>query len=90
MRIDRKTIIACVLCVFFWNWATTGGRDDDTRPRPLDDRPVLRWIAKAARTLLWISLAAEGPPKPETQRVDLVHARTGDDGQPMLDHGRGW
>jgi hypothetical protein len=52
-------------------------------PTPAPERPVLRWLAKAAKNLLWIALIAEPPPKEQ-----LVQQRIGDDGFPMLDHGR--
>ena len=42
-----------------------------------------RWLAKAAKNLLWIALVVEPPPKEQ-----LVQQRIGDDGFPMLDHGR--
>ena len=51
---------------------------------------MLRWIAKAARTLLWVSLLAEKPPaepQPDHQ-VRAVHI--GDDGYPVIHNGRGW
>lgn len=93
MRLDRKTILTCVACVILWNWATGTGGDSRPTPRPLDDRPILRWVAKTARTLLWLSLVAEGPPEcepcpPTDQR--LVHSTIGDDGYPQLNHAEGW
>lgn len=93
MRFDRNTLLACVICVILWNWATGTGGDIRPTPRPLDERPVLKWVAKAARTLLWISLVAEGPPQPQPcQPADqrLVHSTIGADGYPRLNHAEGW
>ena len=89
MRLDRSTVLACVVCVVLWSWATGTGRDDSPtpRPRPLDDRPVLRWVSRTAKALLWFSLIAEKPP---TAPAFVATVQTGPDGQPMLDHGRGW
>jgi hypothetical protein len=53
-------------------------------PIPQNDRPVLRLIAKAAKTALWFMLIAE--PAPE-QRQMAQHA-VGDDGFPVIDHAR--
>jgi hypothetical protein len=50
---------------------------------------VLRWIARAAKTALWIMIFAEGPP---AQDRPLVHAHgdVGEDGYATIQHGRGW
>lgn len=95
MKLDRSTVFACIVCAALGAWATSGGHDDSwpgpgpgPRPRPLDDRPVLKWVARIAKTVLWVSLFTEDPSHQD--RVELAHARVGDDGEPMLDHGRGW
>lgn len=89
MRIDRNTILACVVCLVLWNWGTsTGGSTPGPSPRPIDDRPVLKWIARAAKTLLWVSLIAEPPPADRLYGTASV--MVDEDGRPMLDHGRGW
>lgn len=90
MKFDRSTVFACVLAIMFWSWATgTGGNDHSPGPgpRPLDDRPVLKWVARVARTLLWVSLVTEPPP---SDRVYTASVMVDADGVPMLDHGRGW
>lgn len=83
---DRKTVlvIAAAFAIGYWYSGSTA------RPSPWapeQDRPVLRWIAKAAKSMLWIAVFAEGPPAENR----LVHSPpVGDDGFPMVDHGQGW
>ena len=88
MKIDRKTLILCVACLLIGSWGSSTSAPDvgpfGPAPRPLDDRPVLKWIARAARGLLWISLMTEQPPKPEAQHLAKHY---GDD---QIDFGRGW
>jgi hypothetical protein len=56
---------------------------------PQPDRPVLRVIARLAKTFLWVALVADGPPA-EAAEYQTVRARVGDDGHQVLEHGRGW
>lgn len=84
MNLDRKTLLICAVCLCV-GWYTAGGSKPAV-PTPLDDRPVLRWIARAAKTLLWVSLVAEEPPQPEPSLSDVAIQ----DGQPIVNHGRGW
>lgn len=82
--IDRKTVLtfaaAFALC---WFWQTQAHS-----PAPQPDRPVLRFIARVAKNLLWVALVAE-PPPPPAHDPHLVHAPPiGDDGYPVIDHGR--
>lgn len=84
MKLDRNTVLICIVCLWLGSWSSSSSAPD-ARPKPLDDRPVLRWIARAARTLLWVSLVAEEPPKPQPEPQHV--AGRGDD---HLDFGRGW
>lgn len=89
MTVDRKLIFACLVAFVVGSWASSSGDSSGPfgpRPRPLDERPILKWIAKAARTLLWVSLMAEGPPAEEP--VDAAHLAQHRGEQ--LDFGRGW
>lgn len=52
-------------------------------------RPVLAAIVRAAKNLLWISLAFEPPPAVAQSRLVETPA-VGEDGFPVIDHGRGW
>lgn len=84
IRISAKHLaIVCLVCLAA-GWWLSPSRD----PEPQPSRPVLRWIAKAAKNALWFMLIAEPPPA--DQKAYVVHARVGEDGQPLLDHGRGW
>lgn len=80
MKIDRSTLLVLVI-VFAAGWWMSSKSAPAPGPQ---DRPVLRWIAKAAKNLLWVALIAE-PPPPEFQHV--VHARVGRDGFQILDNG---
>lgn len=88
---DRKTVSIAVvaLAVGYW-WACSPNTPKPYQPRP--DRPVLRFLAKAAKTFLWVAMFAEKSPElePDAERHHVVQARVGDDGYPLLDHGRGW
>ena len=55
---------------------------------PAPDRPVIKWLAKAAKNLLWIAVFIE-PPPPEVPD-DLPRARVGADGFKIVEHKRGW
>lgn len=75
-------IVVCLVCIAAGWWMAS--------PRPISpepQRPVVRLISRLAKTFLWIAVFAEPAPEPDVQ---LVHARIGADGQPLLDHGRGW
>ena len=83
MKIDRSTVLVLVI-VFAAGWWTSSRPSPSPAPGPAD-RPVLRWIAKAAKNLLWIALVAEPPPAEPTTRV--VHARVDREGFQILENG---
>ena len=83
MTADRKTVAIVLVCLVAGYWLA--GQHPST---PSNDRPVLRWVARAARGLLWLSLAAEPPPQAE--QTYIVHATIGPDGAQTLNHARGW
>lgn len=90
MKLDRNTLL--VLAAGFLLWWLSGPPAPQPQPfAPPTDRPVLRWIARAAKTALWIMVFAEGPPA-EQARGQLVHAHgeIGEDGFQRIDHSRGW
>ena len=89
MNIDKRLIYAFVAGLAVAYWMHSGGSAPvpspfNPMPSPQHDRPVLRMIARAAKTALWFMLIAE--PAPE-QRQMAQHA-VGDDGFPVIDHAR--
>jgi len=83
--LDRKTLLVVVAALAVGYWLAGGAQ----RLTPETDRPVLRWIVKTAKSLLWIALVAE--PAPPEQTTRLVQSRAvGEDGYPLVDHGQGW
>lgn len=84
--IDRKTVLL-LAAAFMIGYFASGSSSPTPTPQ---DRPVLRWIARAAKSLLWVALIAEPPPAEAAER-HLVHAPpVGEDGYQVLDHGKGW
>jgi hypothetical protein len=87
MKIDRTTllVIAAAFLIGYW-WPASESRPDAT-----PSRPVVRWIAKVAKNLLWVALVAEEPPKGHQPDHRIVQSDPiGEDGYPLLDNGRGW
>jgi hypothetical protein len=81
MKLDRNTLLVLVV-VFAAGWWTS------SRPAPgpgPQDRPVLRWIAKAAKNLLWVAVFVEpAPPEPPAA---VVKSRVDRDGFQILENG---
>lgn len=87
--IDRKVVAAVLVGVAVGWWMTD--RCPQPQPGPLENRPVMKWVARAARWALWLSLAAEKPPAPQPQPEELATRHLiGPDGEPVIDHSRGW
>ena len=82
---NRQLVFLCCLCLAA-GWWLARSPSSPVNPTPATDRPVLRFLAKAAKTFLWVALVAEKPPA----EPQLVHARIGVDGEPVLDHSQGW
>jgi len=76
--ISRNTLLAFVVgfALAWWNFAS---KPDAT---PLDDRPVLQWVARLAKFGLWVALAAEPPPDDR----QIARAVSPD----SVNHNRGW
>lgn len=55
---------------------------------PAKPRPVLKFIARVAKTFLWVALVAEKTPT-ASDRVNF-QATVGSDGYATLDNRRGW
>lgn len=84
---DRTTVIVVLAALAAGYWLASSSKSP--LGPPANDRPVLRWIAKAAKGLLWVALVAEQPPEP-AENTYVVHATVGPDGAPCLNHARGW
>jgi len=80
----RTLIVACAACAFL-GWCYSSG---DSGPRPLSERPVAKWLSRAARAGLWVLWCAEPNPNPQPQFVHAPAPR-GDDRR-EVNHGRGW
>lgn len=83
MTINRNTVYLLAAGLLIGWWASQPA----AKPQPLEDRPVLRWIAKTAKTLLWVAVFVE--PAPPEQPPE-IRAHVGEDGYVVVDHGRGW
>jgi hypothetical protein len=83
MNLNRNTVAVIVVALAVGWWLGQPAR----RPQPLEDRPVVRWIVRAAKQLLWIAVFVEEPP---AERHMEVQAVVGPDGYVKVDHGRGW
>jgi hypothetical protein len=79
MTIDRRIIGVFLLGLVLGSWWTSS----TTGWTPHKDRPVVTWLAGAAKRLLWIAIVADPPPAE-------AEARVGEDGYRMVQHGRGW
>lgn len=85
MIIDRKTvlIVFAALAVGYW-------LSGSALPQPAQDRPVVRWVVRTAKQLLWLAAFADPPPVPAEPHQRLVQSPAiGEDGYPVIDHGRG-
>lgn len=99
MKFDKRiAAIAVVALLIGFSWG--GGRWERYPfvPIPLPtpapapgpkDRPFLKFVFRTAKNLLWLAAFAEEPP-PEQPDTRLVRAPLiGEDGFPIVDHGRG-
>lgn len=83
----RKLVLICAAC-FAFGLFMAGESTAPEIPRP-ENRPALRWIARIAKTFLWVALAAEKPPADEPP-AQLVHAHRQTDGSETLQFREGW
>ena len=81
----RQAIVAGVVCLAA-GWWLASSPSSPIRPEP--ERPVLRLLAKLARMGLWVMWCAD-PPPPQVSEL-VYHARVDQNGQRVLDHGKGW
>ena len=84
---DRNIVIAGLVCLAI-GWWLASSPVSPIRPEPLrPDRPVLKLIARVAKSFLWVMMVAERPP---VEQANIVHARIDADGHQVLNHGQGW
>jgi hypothetical protein len=83
---DRSTVFAVLAVLAIWWWATPS-RPAPRPWAPQQERPVVAWVIRTAKSLLWLAAFAERPPAAPDQ---TVQQRIGDDGFPLVDHSRGW
>lgn len=57
---------------------------------PKPDRPVLKAIARFARTALWFMAFAEQPPEEPDQRQHVQSVLVDENGYVHVNHSRGW
>lgn len=87
---DRRTLAAVAVALAVGYWLAASPSSPVPAPRP-NDRPVVRFLARVAKQFLWVALLAEKPPEePQPDHHVARAARIGDDGYPIVDHGRGW
>jgi len=86
MKVDRTTAAIALVALMAGYWMASSSRSP---LGPVNDRPVLRFLARAAKSLLWVALVAEKPPEP-VEKTYVVHAEAGRDGHQILNHARGW
>ena len=80
----QSAVVVCLVAVMLTWWAATS---DYSPVKPQQDRPVLRLLARLAKTGLWVMMFAEPAP---THQQYVVHARVDADGHRVLNHGQGW
>ena len=87
----QKQIVAAAAAILIGGvvlGSLAGGRGPKPHPwAPEKDRPVLKFLARIAKTFLWVALVAEKNP---TARHNVVQATSGADGYQTLDNRRGW
>jgi hypothetical protein len=89
MSRTKKIMIAVALLFAYWFC----GGEVIPQPEPTPQRPVLRWLAKAARNLLWTAAFFEPAPEPRDGDVRVVHSKAVEldaDGVPVVNHVRGY
>ncbi|CAB4169126.1 hypothetical protein UFOVP898_20 [uncultured Caudovirales phage] len=82
MKINATTLLVLVV-VFLVGWQMAGP-STPLPPGPLVNRPVLRWITRTAKSLLWVMAFAESKPKEREgyeESIRLVDANSGDEGR---------
>ena len=84
----KQIVLLCGACLLA-GWLLAGSANAPSpEPQP---RPAVRWIARIARGLLWVALAAEKAPEEPAASVDqFVHAHRRNDAGDTLRFREGW
>lgn len=92
MKPDKRMILVAV-AAFAIAWFVSHNHSGGIIPNPFvpqkPDRPVLRFVAKVAKTFLWVAVFAEQRPQ-FSHRHHVVQATIGPDGHEYLDHAEGF
>lgn len=90
MKIDRNTLLVLAVGMAV-GWYVFSAPAKPGPVVPDNGRPVLSFLAKVARTALWVMIFADGPPPAEHDaRMAHDHDQVGRDGFATINHGRGW
>lgn len=90
MKVDKRIVVVAVAAfalAYFLAHGSGGGPFPNPFVPAKKDRPVLKFIVRAAKSLLWIAVFAEERPADThyTCRVEVDR-----DGQALLNHAEGW
>ena len=80
----QSTVVVGLVAVLLTWWAATS---DYSPVKPEPQRPVLRFLARLAKTGLWVMMFADPPP---ADQAYVVQSRVDSDGHRVLNHGQGW
>ena len=83
-EIQSAVVVGLVAVMLTW-WAATS---DYSPVKPQQDRPVLRLLARLAKTGLWVMMFAE--PAPADSQAYAVQSRVDSEGHRVINHGQGW
>ena len=86
MKLDRQTVF--ILIAAFAVGYYCSNSSPSPRPGP-EDRPVLRWVVRTAKSLLWLAAFADPPPPIQADQRMVQAPAVGHDGYPLLDNARG-
>lgn len=88
MKLDKRMVLVAAAVLAF-AWFAAHNNNGGIIPNPFvpqrPDRPVLKFIARVAKTVLWVAVFAE--PRPAAHGHHVVQARLVDGGREYLDHG---
>jgi hypothetical protein len=82
MKVNARTLLIAVAITAGVTWYMTAKQDRGPLPH---ERPVLQFVAKWAKSLLWLAMFADPPPDTPPEPIQQT---VGDDGYPQLAHAR--